>query len=72
MIDILETDQLFSDSPDTGHPDCKCSRCLKVIPEQQVPTRIWPTDDEGNVLNYEYRFCNKCSGFTFYSSINDF
>ena len=68
MIKILETDQLFTDSPDAGHPKCKCSRCLKVIGYEEMPLRVWPTDDHGKVMNYEYRFCNNCAGLRMVSA----
>lgn len=72
MVEIQETDTLFSDSPDAGHPDCKCSRCSELISHKQIPLRCWPTDDDGNVLNYEYRFCNKCAGITQISEDDDY
>ena len=31
----------FTDSPDAGDPDCICSLCDKVIPEDDAPIRIW-------------------------------
>lgn len=34
----------FTDSPDTGYPDCICSLCGKVISEDEVPIRIWNDD----------------------------
>lgn len=43
MIQILETDTPFFDSPDVGEPDCLCSRCLKQI-LGGVPLRVWPSD----------------------------
>lgn len=58
-VEVKETDQLFGDSPDTGHPDCKCSRCGEVIKDRECPLRMWPTVD-GEVTFYEYRYCEKC------------
>ena len=61
MIQILETDKLFTDSPDTGDIDCLCSRCGKQINESECPLRCWPTDQTtGQPDNSEYRFCEKC------------
>ncbi|KKM68175.1 hypothetical protein LCGC14_1463490 [marine sediment metagenome] len=44
----------FYDSPDTGHPDCKCSLCGLMIDE--VPIRVFdPPRDR------EMRFHMKCA-----------
>jgi hypothetical protein len=55
MIDILETDQEFSDSPNAGDNDCHCSRCGKLIPEIDAPIIRCFTE-----RNTEYRFCHQC------------
>ncbi len=60
QLKILKTDQLFADSPDPGHPDCKCSRCGQPIMEEELPIRCWPTGEDGEVYSYEYRYCEKC------------
>lgn len=57
MIKILLTDTKFHDSPDVGDPACLCSRCGKVIGEDEMPIRLWP--DSGQ---YEYRFHPACVG----------
>lgn len=36
----------FTDSPDAGYPDCICSLCGKVIPEDEVPVRMWNQSSE--------------------------
>lgn len=54
-ITLLETDILFTDSPDYG-PDCLCSRCQKPI--LNIPLRMWPNDGSG-----EYRFHFVCQGW---------
>lgn len=57
-----ETDKVFKDSPDSGHPDCKCSRCGGQIKEDECPIRCWTQNDEGEVdeNSQEYRYCEKC------------
>lgn len=55
---ILETDTTWYTSPDAGHPHCLCSRCNKLIKENDVPVRAWPDDG-----SYEYRFHPECLGF---------
>ncbi len=71
MIEPKATDTVFTDSPDAGEPECICSRCLKPIPYQQVPTRCWPEEGElgfqNTVGGTEYRYCYSClreSGIT--------
>lgn len=57
-LDTLEkVDHLFFDSPDAGHPDCRCSRCGEKIGEDEVPIRAWPQTTE---IQSEYRYCTKC------------
>jgi hypothetical protein len=51
---IKPDDSIFSNSPDTGHPECICSRCGNEIGEDEVPIRIWPSETR------EYRFCENC------------
>jgi hypothetical protein len=59
---IRQTDSGSRNSPNTGHPDCICSRCGSVITENQVPIRMWDTNQQGNVdeQSLEYRYCEKC------------
>lgn len=52
---FLPGDQIFSDSPDVGTPECICSGCKEKIGEGDIPFRIWPSDTR------EYRFCEKCT-----------
>jgi len=52
-LDLSEF-KLFKDSPDSSHPDCKCSRCDKVI--ETVPLRLFVNKGEGG----EYRFHIEC------------
>lgn len=65
---VKSTDKVFYDSPDSGHPDCKYSRCGNIIPENQSPIlRMWPTEpgDYGYDPNAkggtEFRYCWPCS-----------
>jgi hypothetical protein len=62
MIEILQTDKAFEDSPDVGTNDCICSRCLKSIKEDDIPIRCWTTNKIGKVDKYslEYCFCESC------------
>ena len=46
MLEILETDQIFHDSPDSGHPDCICSRCHQPILSTQLAMRIFISEEE--------------------------
>lgn len=61
-IQILPTDKLFTDSPDAGTKECICSRCLKLITEEEAPAiRVWPEDESTGVLtNTEYIFHINC------------
>ena len=68
MLEILETDQFFYDSPDAGHPNCICSRCRKKIPEKDAPIiRAWPDEpgdygfDPSAKNGTEFRYCRECS-----------
>jgi hypothetical protein len=55
---ILPTDVRFTTSPDTGEPDCLCSRCGEVIEERCAPAiRCWPP-----TAIFEYRFHPHCVG----------
>lgn len=75
MLKILETDRVFTDSPDAGDPACVCSRCGKQIPEIDAPIiRAWPTElgdhgyDPEAKGGTELRYCNECCrkmGFSF-------
>lgn len=56
----LPTDRLFQDSPDTGDPTCLCSRCLRPIPEEVVPIRVFVDKGSGS----EYRYHPACLGLT--------
>lgn len=75
MLKILETDRVFTDSPDAEDPACICSRCGKQIPEIDAPIiRAWPTEpgdhgyDPEAKGGTELRYCNECCrkmGFSF-------
>jgi hypothetical protein len=58
-MDILESDTVFTDSPDTGDAKCLCSRCGKLIPGSEPAIRCWP-DHEGERVQFEYRFHISC------------
>ena len=61
MIEILDSDTRFSDSPQLG-PDCLCSRCGKPI-LAGVPLRMHPSDmTEDPATQHEYRYHNVCQG----------
>lgn len=67
-FEILQTDQVFYSSPNTGAPDCKCSRCGNLIPEKESPIlRCWPTEpddigyDPKSKGGTEFRYCWSCS-----------
>lgn len=67
-MEVKHTDKFFYDSPDSGHPDCKCSRCEKAIPANQTPIlRMWPTEpsdhgyDPKSEGGTEFRYCWNCS-----------
>lgn len=61
-LDVRHGDKLFSDSPMAGDLDCLCSRCGEIIQEEEVPIRMWTTNENGEVddNSQEYRFCEKC------------
>jgi hypothetical protein len=48
--------QFFTDSPDTGWPECVCSICNQMIQEDEMPLRLWPQSNP----NIEARLCEKC------------
>jgi hypothetical protein len=59
LFRILPTDTLFLGSPDTGWPECLCSRCGLVIEERCAPAvRCWREGEPG----FEYRFHPHCLG----------
>jgi hypothetical protein len=67
QLAILDTDKLFTDSPDAGTPACICSRCGQKIGEDEVPLRMWTTNEtDGEVYteSKEYRYCTKCQDNT--------
>jgi len=45
-IKILEGDHFFTDSPNTGEPECICSRCHRQIKEGEKLIRV-VTHEEG-------------------------
>ena len=47
----------FKDSPFPGEPDCICSLCGELIPEEDVPIRMW-TEKHKPAL--EARFHEDC------------
>lgn len=47
----------FKNSPSAGDPDCVCSLCGELIPEEDVPIRLW-TEHHKPML--EARFCDDC------------
>lgn len=55
-IQVEVGDKEFKDSPDTGHPDCICSRCGNKIPSRQFALRIFT----GKKKNTEFRYCEPC------------
>jgi hypothetical protein len=55
---VLPSDKRFIDSPDTGWPECICSRCGIVIEESECPIRVWP--DDFSKESWEYRYHIKC------------
>lgn len=69
-IKILDTDKFFYDSPNTGDPDCICSRCKTQIKEDEVPLRVLVgntdiTTGKGDTIDTagngsEFRLCEKC------------
>jgi hypothetical protein len=67
MIQPTETDKLFSESPDAGHPECYCSRCNAHITSAEAPIlRIFcepETEEEKEKYpgGAEYRYCDNCA-----------
>lgn len=61
-LEIRETDIAFDTSPDTGTPECICSRCKALIEREEMPVRIWTRNKEGEVdeNSKEYRLCELC------------
>jgi hypothetical protein len=57
VVNVLQTDRMFMDSPDAGDPKCLCSRCGLVIPDGIGIIRAWPEIGEG-----EYRYHPSCLG----------
>jgi hypothetical protein len=55
-IEVKTTDKEFKDSPDTGRPNCICSRCGVKIAQREMALRIFT----GKKRNTEYRYCEKC------------
>lgn len=54
----LPTDKMFKTSPDSGHPDCICSRCGTLIDEEDMPIRIFVQQED--VPIGEFRYHTKC------------
>ncbi len=55
MAQIESGDRPFRDSPDAGSPSCLCSRCGRLIAEEDAPAiRLW--DSAGN----EWRYHRPC------------
>lgn len=59
---FFSTDKSFKDSPQAGDSNCICSRCGKQITEDQVPIRVYTTNEKNEVdeNSEEYRFCDAC------------
>jgi hypothetical protein len=57
-FEIKATDTRFPTSPDSGHPECLCSRCGDLVQDRITAIRAWPEDG-----SYEYRFHPACLGF---------
>lgn len=55
----------FRDSPDAGLPECICSLCGLVIPEEDVPVRVTNRAD-----NWELRFHWDC--YVKFGDIDDY
>ncbi len=55
MVDFSKL-RCFENSPDAGDPDCLCSLCGKVISEDEVPVRMWPSGK----THKEYRLHWNC------------
>lgn len=58
IITVLKTDKKFIDSPETGLPECVCSRCGIMIEKEEIPLRLFSA--KGKILSYEYRYCEFC------------
>lgn len=76
MIQVLPTDTNFRYSPDTGHPDCICSRCGARIREHEFALRMWATNERDAMDEHsrEYRYCEKCQagmGIVFFDRTPD-
>jgi hypothetical protein len=51
---------IFTDSPDTGEPECVCSYCGEVIEEDEIPLRIFFPESKQYPHGAEYRLHWKC------------
>lgn len=73
MIKVEANDRIFADSPDAGWPECICSRCGKMITEDEIPLRLWTTNNDGEMdeNSMEYRYCNRCQERSGIKIIND-
>lgn len=56
MIEVRIDDVGFSESPDTGDSECRCSRCMGHIKEDECPLRCWTESEPVK----EYRYCAIC------------
>jgi hypothetical protein len=52
---------LFTDSPDTGDPECLCSYCSELIEEDDMPIRFFVPESEKYPHGAEYRLHEKCA-----------
>jgi hypothetical protein len=59
---IRESDTVFEDSPDAGEPTCLCSRCGRVIGEDDMPVRAY---EEGSGTRRRYH--PACLGMQVYA-----
>lgn len=57
-FEIRPTDRFFLDSPYPGDPECLCSRCLKLIGEDEVPIMFWTQNGKK-----KWRYHAVCLGF---------
>ena len=58
MIEILQSDRAFTDSPDIGHHRCLCSRCgERIRNSKEGAIRGWTGDKA-----LEYRYHYRCLG----------
>lgn len=62
-LNIRPTDKVFDDSADTGSSDCLCNRCGNLIMDEEMPVRLYTTNEAGKVNenSKEYRFCEYCT-----------